>query len=327
MRPGRVAFGDELASRGGGGDLLGGGKVPADHVARQRERLPRAVHVRRVRREGAPRDAGVRARLHRGTGSGGGIERGGKGGPRRMHRVVIRAAVRVDGGERGVDERAGVRRRVRRGVVVGVAVWVRVVSGRVVGKRGGFVDEGFDLLVGFDADEGVEESSAGHEHDGREALDAQLVGHGGVRVDVDLDEGRLAAGGGDEGLELRGEGLARAAPVGVKVKHERDARPRGGGHHLLELRLVLDLHHRGEGRGRWGRSGRAGSGRGRRAGRGGERTRRHRRRDAAKSRERRHRRSRRTRERHGDTHRRPERRARTQTSERARETEETHVRA
>ena len=157
-------------------------------------------------------------------------------------------------------------------------------------------------VVGEDALELVEEPPAREKHHRRQALDPELVAHPGERVHVHLDQHREGMGpggpgggpgaagrgrrririrtrarlrlrlrlggvGADEGLELRREDLARAAPVGVEVEHDGRARSRRARHRVLELGLGPRVDHEGErGVGGGGRGGGPGGPGGRRGG-------------------------------------------------------------
>ena len=86
-----------------------------------------------------------------------------------------------------------------------------------------------DQLVQHLADVGLvlgaleqrDELARHHRHDGRNALDAELLGDQLVGVDVDLGEDDPAGVLLGQALQDRAELLARAAPLGPEVDHHR----------------------------------------------------------------------------------------------------------
>ncbi len=101
------------------------------------------------------------------------------------------------------------------------------------------LDHLLHLLLADRSDDRVLNAPLGHDHEGRHALDAELLRDDGRLVDVDLDDLRLAGHLAGEGLDLGGDRLARLAPVGGELEKHRQLTPQ-----YLSLEIALgDVGH------------------------------------------------------------------------------------
>ena len=106
-------------------------------------------------------------------------------------------------------------------MIVVMPVIVSMVMATTAATSGQVGDKSLDLAFRDRAHETIHRLAVAEGIDGRDGLDAQLLGDLGILVDVHLDHLHRAAGGDHRGFQLRAERLAGAAPGRPEIHDHR----------------------------------------------------------------------------------------------------------